>query len=258
VKILVTFALENEFAPWRELRKFRAASWGRVDGHSAEIGGAEVAVVLTGVGPKPAARKIASVLRGEAGSFGCCISSGLAGGLQPDYKIAQILAARAVVFGEIESDRGGAVTKGSEALISFAAELRATVVEHFVTEGRVITRAGEKKALGEIADAVEMESFEILRAARDLAIPVVAIRGISDLADQDLPLDLSDVFTDDGQLSIPRVMAQVAQRPQAMPSLMRLAQDSKRAATELCRFLDRYVERIAEAAGPLESRAAWG
>lgn len=258
MKILVAFALENEFAPWRDLRKFHAAMWGGVDGYAAQIGGAEIAVVLTGVGPKPAARKISNVLRGEADSFGCCISSGLAGGLQPDYKIGQILAARAVVFGEIESDRGGAVTKGSEALISFAEELGATLAEHFVTEGRVITRAEEKKALSEVADAVEMESFEILRAARDKAIPAVAIRGISDVADQDLPLDLNDVFTDEGQLSIPRVMAQVAQRPQAMPALMRLAQDSKRAATELCRFLDRYVERIAEAAGPLESKAASG
>lgn len=258
MKILVTFALDNEFAPWRELRKFRAADWGSVDGFAAEIAGAEVGVVLTGVGPKPAARKISSLLRGEVDSFGCCISSGLAGGLRPEYKIGQILAARAVLFGDIESDRGGAVTKGSEALISFAEELGAAVAERFVTEGRVITRAEEKKAMGDIADAVEMESFEILRAARDVAIPALAIRGISDVADQDLPLDLNDVFTEDGQLSIPRVMAQVAQRPQAMPSLMRLAQDSKRAATELCRFLDRYVERIATAAGPLESKAASG
>ena len=121
MKILVTFALDNEFAPWRELRKFRAADWGSVDGFAAEIAGAEVGVVLTGVGPKPAARKISSLLRGEVDSFGCCISSGLAGGLRPEYKIGQILAARAVLFGDIESDRGGAVTKGRPVRLAICA-----------------------------------------------------------------------------------------------------------------------------------------
>ena len=31
MRILVTFALENEFAPWRAMRKFRAEEWGPAD-----------------------------------------------------------------------------------------------------------------------------------------------------------------------------------------------------------------------------------
>ncbi len=40
---------------------------------------------------------------------------------------------------------------------------------------------------------------------------------------------------------------------------MRLgAEDSKRAAAALCEFLDRYVTKLAEAAGALESKSAAG
>ena len=69
------------------------------------------------------------------------------------------------------------------------------------------------------ADAVEMESFQILREARRSGIPAVAIRAISDGAGQDMPLDMNEIFTDDGQVSIPRVMAQVALHPSALPGL---------------------------------------
>ena len=54
MKILVTFALENEFAPWRALRDFREDTWGEADVYRARIGAAEVGVILTGAGPKQA------------------------------------------------------------------------------------------------------------------------------------------------------------------------------------------------------------
>ena len=50
--ILVTFALENEFAPLRTMRKFRSEKWGQVTAYVTGIGGADVGVVLTGAGPK--------------------------------------------------------------------------------------------------------------------------------------------------------------------------------------------------------------
>ena len=117
-------------------------------------------------------------------------------------------------------------------------------------------RADEKQHLGASADAVEMESFGVLGAAQEKGIPAVAIRVISDTVDEDLPLDMNEVLTDAGQVSIPRVLGQVVLHPGALPGLVRLGQNSKRAATALCEFLDRYVARLAEAAKVLESKAA--
>ena len=70
----------------------------------------------------------------------------------------------------------------------------------------MISTAEEKRYLGESADAVEMESFEVLRAAAASGVPAVAIRAISDLAGEDLPLGMNGIFTDEGQVSISRVV----------------------------------------------------
>jgi adenosylhomocysteine nucleosidase len=256
VQILVTFALDNEFAPWRGLREFRPGKWGDADAYWAEMGGAEVGVLLTGTGPRRAAAAVGKVFRSGNGSIHCCISSGLAGALRAEYQVGQTLAARAVFSETVPDDYTSSVTESSEALISFAAECGATVVDRFYSARRVVARALDKKHLGAAADAVEMESFEILRQAQDCGIPAVAIRAVSDAADEDLPLDMNEVFSKEGQLNIPRVLGQVARHPYSLPGLWKLGQQSKRAAESLAQFLDRYVVAVAERARALEAKAA--
>jgi nucleoside phosphorylase len=257
VKILVTFALENEFAPWRGLHKFRETTWGKADVFVAEISGIDVAVLLTGVGQRPARLALSKIAWGESGTLEYCISSGLAGGLRPEYSIAQVVASREIASEGVR-DRNGdpEVTSSSASLVSFASECGATVVNRFYSAERAIGRPDEKKHLGKNADAVEMESFEILAAATDAGVPAVAVRAISDISDEPLPLDMNEVFNDEGQLSIPRVVGQVALHPQAVPGLVRLGQQSKKAAESLAQFLDRYIARIVASAQPIELKAA--
>ncbi len=270
MKILVTFALENEFAPWRERRGFRAEprskpeiAGGEVAGlkiespetYSAEISGARVEVVLTGAGPNPAASAISQAIQATPDRINFCISSGLAGALRPQYRIGQVLAAREVRSGSIESAQRGDTAQSSEALLSFASECGATPVEKFHTAGCVIGKAAEKKYLGESADAVEMESYVILSEARRRGVPAIAVRSISDSADEDLPFDMTGIFTQEGRISMPLVLAQVAKHPQSISAVMKLGQSAKTAATELAEFLDRYVEKLAAAGADLEGKA---
>ena len=56
-----------------------------------------------------------------------CISSGLAGALQPHYEIGQVLAARIASFSESPARRPQSRTlESSAALVSFAGECGAT------------------------------------------------------------------------------------------------------------------------------------
>jgi adenosylhomocysteine nucleosidase len=255
LKILVTFALENEFAPWRAMHDFHNGTWGAANAQFAEIGGAEVGVVLTGAGPKNAACAAAKVLRDEHESVNICISSGLAGGLRPDYRIGQVLAAETLFSENLRDKEERQMLESSAALLSFAAESGAALVGQFFSANHVVASAEEKRLLGMKADAVEMESFEIVREGRAYGVPAVAIRSISDTFNEDLPIDMSEILTEEGQVSIPRVLGQVARRPQSLPGLMRLGQNSKRAAESLAQFLDLYVARVAEKTLPLETRA---
>jgi adenosylhomocysteine nucleosidase len=256
LRILVTFALDNEFAPWRAMHDFRDSEWAGVKVQVAEIGDAELGVILTGAGPKRAGRAVSTIMRGEGDSIGLCISSGLAGALRSDYSIGQVLAANAVVSENPRADLRSGAIPASGALISFAVECGATAVGRFYTAERVIAKAEEKRLLGETADAVEMESFEIMSAAAESGIPAVTIRGISDSVDDDMPIDMTDVFTDDGQISMPRILAQAAKNPQSISGLMRLGKNSKMAAENLARFLDRYVSTVAARMTDLEKQAA--
>ncbi len=238
------------------MHAFRDGEWAGMKVHIAEIGGAEVGVILTGAGTKHAARIASTVLRAEGDSIGLCISSGLAGALRTDYSIGQILATQAVAAEDPREDAASGAIPASGALVSFAVECGATAVGRFYTAERVVARAEEKRLLGATADAVEMESFEIMSAAASSGIPAVAIRAISDSVDEDMPIDMTDVFTDEGQISMPRILAQAAKNPQSIAGLMRLGKNSKIAAENIARFLDQYVSTVAMRMSGLEQKAA--
>jgi nucleoside phosphorylase len=254
MKLLVTFALENEFAPWRALREFRADKWGEADVYRAQIGAAEVGVILTGAGPKQAHLETAKVLGGDPDSIRLCVSSGLAGALKAQYQVGQVLAARSVRTENELTDPSSSPLQGSAPLLSFAAECGATVAEQFFSAVRVVGKAEEKRHLGERSDAVEMESFEVLLEAAAYGIPAIAIRAISDSVDDDLPLDMNRIFTDEGQVSIPRVLGQVALHPTSVPELVRLGHNSKIAAEALAQFLDKYITMVSGRFQTLERR----
>jgi nucleoside phosphorylase len=254
MKILVTFALQKEFAPWRALREFRADKWSAGDVYCTQIGAAEVGVLLTGAGPRHAGVAASKVIWGDWDSINLCVSSGLAGALKANYEVGQVLAARSVRTESVRADLKGNVLESSAPLLSFAAECGATVVEQFYSAERVVGRADEKRYLGERSDAVEMESFEVLLESGAFGIPAVAIRAISDSVDDDLPLDMNRIFTDEGRVSIPRVLGQVALHPTSVPELVRLGQNSQTAAESLANFLDKYVTMVSGRFQILERR----
>lgn len=255
MRILVTFALADEFAPWRAMRKFESQKWGLTDAYLAQIGEAEVAVMLTGVGMRPVGFEFLSEVWNDSNTSRICVSSGLAGALRPEFEIGQVLAARSVgaeAFEDGLTDQTERSISSSASLVSFAADCGATVAGRFYTSGRVISRAEEKRQLARASDAVEMESYGILRAAAKDGIPAVAIRAISDTANEDLPLDMTGIFTEEGRVSVPRVIGQAALHPASIPGLVKLGKQSRIAAESLARFLDQYVVIVADRMKALE------
>ena len=242
MKVLVTFALANEFAPWRKLRRFQRVSndaWDQT--YVVQIGLADVRVILTGAGRFAAQRALA---RG----FDCvpdvCIASGLCGGLRPMYRPGAVLAARAAA--DVQGTR---LIRSDAELISRADEGGAKIVEKFWVSDRVLATAEEKRSLGDSGDAVDMESVYILAAAAQRGVRSVAIRAVSDAAESNLPLDLDRAFNECGGVSVPKVLGQILRRPDRIGGLLRLAHESERAAAALAGFLDAYVPRLT--AGPL-------
>src|SRR5260370_13332222 len=87
MRILVTFAVEAEFAPWRKRRAFDRENAEGPKLWRSVIGDSEIVVTLTGIGDKSAnvldlMMRVADCKR----YFDVCVSSGLAGALRSDYQ----------------------------------------------------------------------------------------------------------------------------------------------------------------------------
>jgi adenosylhomocysteine nucleosidase len=249
MRILVTFAVEAEFAPWRKLRQFEKRTDGSAEYYSAQIGGADVNALLTGVGGKGAWLETTKMV--WDGDVDICVSSGLAGALRAEYQLGDILAAK-----EVQATSWKRVVASDAKLIQLAEEHGAQAVGSFYSANRVIGSASEKRELGRVADAVEMESGEVLYEASAFGAKVIAIRGISDAVDEDLPLDFNRVMTPAGEVSIPKVLGEVVRHPMSAPALVRFGKQSRMAAEKLGAFLDRYLEGVASSLGATIGGAA--
>jgi nucleoside phosphorylase len=238
MRILVTFAVEQEFAPWRKRHAFRRTESGVLPMYEARIGDADVTVAMTGIGLGHAIRAARGLLASKPDA---CISAGLAGGLRPEHHTGKVLTARALRMAEDKF-----IVKTDARLRRVAAVCGARVVDLFYSSERVITTAREKAALGMLADAVEMESYAIVTEAARVRVPAAAVRAIGDSATVDLPIDFNRTIGERGQVSIRKLLGQMASRPAVLPSLIRMGAESRRAAESLAQFLDNYVAMLAE------------
>ena len=92
MRILVTFAVEAEFAPWSARRKFVRQNAEGLKLWRSVIGNSEVFVVLTGIGDNSAS--VMELMLRVASSnryFDVCVSSGLGGALRLDFQLSDIV-----------------------------------------------------------------------------------------------------------------------------------------------------------------------
>jgi len=237
MRILVTFAVDWEFKPWLRLRSFRPDSRNSRMFHT-ETSGNKLTVLLTGIGPVNAVRSLRDSVH-EAPDL--CVTSGLAGGLKPEHRPGEILAARATrsegVEGVFESDEG---------LFRRCVDYGAKPVNQFISTERVVRTAQEKFGLSSSADAVDMESFAIMKEMSGLGVPCVAVRSVADSAEMDMPCDFDQAVDESGRIRIVQILGQVVSDPRQAWPLVQMGIRSSRAAASLTRYLDGFTALLAE------------
>jgi nucleoside phosphorylase len=243
MRVLVTFAVDAEFAPWRKRHPFSAVPIELSHRHfkesffTAQVGKIDVVVYLTGIGwtlPEYGLRMLI------AERPDVCISSGLAGGLKARFAKGDIVAARFVT----SLQEGGGSVGSNTRLLDLTKECGAKVAETCITSRQILGQAQFKRAMGEFGDIVDMESFKIMQMATGPQIRAITVRAISDTVDEDMPLDFSRAVDQNGRVLVRHLALQLARYPHRLPALVRFGRNSKRAAERLADFLDRYVELI--------------
>jgi adenosylhomocysteine nucleosidase len=239
MNILITYAVEAEFAPWRRLRDLQKVTVGGVELNRAQLGRATVDFVITGMGAANAGR-VAETIISKAYSF--CIISGFAGALKPCVKLGDVVAS-----GKVQRHASCQTEVCDPDLLTRASENGATRIATMLTTDHVVITATEKNQLCEVADAVDMESFAILHAANKKNVPSAVVRVISDSFDRDMLAELDTIVDPHGHVKIAGVVRYVAKHPLTVPALVRLGRDSKNAAEALAHFLESYINKLSSA-----------
>lgn len=205
--ILVCFAVKEEAPAFRKL----------VGPNSG------VATLVTGMGRRNAEAAVRRFLASQPAEL--VLTCGFAGGLHPD------LAPGAVVYETTDEELAVRLHQaGAKPAKIFCAD-------------RVAVTVADKQELRKStgSDAVEMESAAIQNVCRELKIPCVTVRVISDAAGEDLPLDFNQLYRPDMSLDPGKLAWTIAKSPWKIPSLMRLQKRCQFAAEKLAAVLLRVI-----------------
>lgn len=193
-------------------------------------------LLKTGAGEANAERSLRPVLDGR--KVKSVIHIGFAGALSSDLTLGDVVIARHV--------RGSFSNSLPAACLEFAARLKLPEIQiHFgtaITVSDILRKAEERRALAasiKTVDSVwvDMESAVVARICMERAVPFLVVRAITDLAGEDLPLDLNRCRTSDGDLSRAKVLVSALIHPSAIPKLLEMRRRSAVCAERLARVV---------------------
>lgn len=205
-------------------------------------GDQEYWLVQTGVGPEKARQCAARLL--DSQSFSLIISTGFACALIA-VGIGALLVSHEVVYGggegmepvlpiDVSGEEQDRIVRCSQAMMS------PVHMGRFVSTDYVIGSAREKRAFAEKTQAIglDMESAALAAEASRAHTPFLIIRTVSDLLDEDLPLDFNLFLEPSGWL---KGIGSILAAPSCLLGLGRLRRQSVVAAEALRAFFREYA-----------------
>ena len=181
--------------------------------------------VPVAVGGGTAAGAEAAAMR-LAGEVGALVSFGLAGGLAPGLRPGDLVVPRAVVDADGRWETDPALN----------AALGGGTGHTLLGGGAVLATVAAKRAAHAAgADAVDLESAAVARAAAAHGLPFGVLRAVCDGADRALPRAALVALDAAGRIGALRVAAAALSRPRELPSLIALARDAALARRALLR-----------------------
>lgn len=222
--LLIVAADGRELAGFRDRRPVDAGiRWA----FRADLAVGPALLVAHGPGRRNAARAVGAA-RSRFALSGV-ISTGFAGGLDPDLAVGDLFVAERIFLLESRVGYAGQLPASISAAVRAGALVTVDAVAQSAAEKRRLRAAG--------ADAVDMEAAEVARQARELDLPFGCIRVISDAAHTDFTFDFNRARRPDGTFSGWRIAQQAGLSPRRWKDLFALKRDSERAADNLAKFL---------------------
>jgi len=189
--------------------------------------GPGIQVICSGDG-RHLARSLAAAVRDGCGGL---VSFGVAGGLHPDLQPGDCIVASAILSG---ASRMPTDPRWSQNLIDTVPD---AVLGVLAGVRAPVATADAKRALHQKtgAAAVDMESHIVASVAVKHAIPMAAIRVITDPAGRALPKSAIGAMRPDGTADFAAMTRLLLQNPWELPTILRTALDARAACATLRR-----------------------
>jgi len=133
-----------------------------------------------------------------------------------------------------------------EEAASMAREISSCRVGRLLAVERVIRLPGEKRELGvrHQALACDMESLAVAEVCRQRNVPLLAVRVISDTADEELPADIERLLAQASTAARwGTAIGSILRRPSSLQDLLRLRHRAIEASDRLAKFLAEIIRR---------------
>jgi adenosylhomocysteine nucleosidase len=245
MNIALIAAMPEEFrALARCLERGEPVGTNGLKGCRCRAAGHDILLVESGMGFDNAARAAKAVI--EATRPDLLISAGFCGGINPELRVGDVVVATALTV----------VTEAGlrEVPVEIPA-VGSTFVTRLTAQGSRVYGglfAGTpsivpKKRLGELLPSfaptpvVEMESAAIAAVAGEHGIPFLALRSVSDPADEELGFTLDEFCDSRLRIRPHRVLLTCLRKPRIIPQLIRLAGNSRVAAAALTAAMERLL-----------------
>ncbi len=202
-------------------------------------------LIQTGIGPDAAGRVARAILREQrmglvlSTGFACGLTDGAVGDLIVGTEVCAVRHEAAwTVSGEMilcdRDIRARLCSVAEQAQLSFK-------VGALVSAPTVVWQAEEKRELRRLTHAtgLDMESAALATAAQEQGVPAAIVRTVSDLIDEDLPLDFNLFLRPTGWM---KGMQALACRPSSLVGLNRLRKQSRIAADRLSEWFQHYAD----------------
>lgn len=202
-----------------------------------QTGEQQIIVAESGVGFDNAARAVEVLIRDERPDL--LISTGFCGGITPKLQAGDVVVAKQIIIaseGGFEEIPLQLSTFGRNLVALGEADGKRIFGGAFISTAAITSKS---RLAGELRGCypnpvVEMESGAIAIIAAEQGIPLLAIRAVSDCADEELGFSLDEFCDPDMRCIRPyRVLLTVLRKPAIIPQLVRLSRSSRKASESL-------------------------
>jgi nucleoside phosphorylase len=199
--------------------------------HRFKISDQECVLITSGMGIRRAG--LAAQTMVEAGTPRLFISFGIAGAVEPELEIGDVVAATA--FCQLHQDDLGPLQNLASLPDQSCQDITRVMAErgaHFFL-GTAVSTSGSQavELLEKIKHPVlEMETAGIAQVAKDEGIPLLSIRSISDGPRAPIPLNLDEMMDEDANLKAGKLIKAVFRRPGVLLKARQMLRNSAIAA----------------------------